>query len=198
MTETCAVDGCDGTYLTRGWCRPHYMRWYRHGDPLGWTRPVAQDPKVRFQKFVSIGQAPLHRPALGACHLWTGVLNGDGYGFFRPRKNERGWQAHRWAFTQAGGVIPTDYVLDHLCRVRACVNPLHLEPVTNAENLRRGLGWGLRNGMRSKCRNGHEYTPENSRFTPEGWIRCRTCQRQHDKAAQERRQSRIPAERSAA
>lgn len=71
-------------------------------------------------------------------------------------------------------------VIDHLCRVRLCVNPSHLEAVTNLENLRRGAGYGLQNGMRSKCINGHRYTPKNTYTAPDGGIRCRACARNRD------------------
>ena len=86
--------------------------------------------------------------------------------------------AHRWSYEHFVGPIPDGLVIDHLCRVRHCVNPDHLEPVTNEENLRRGAGYGLRNGMRSACINGHEYTPENTYTHPtKGSVTCRECAR---------------------
>lgn len=71
----------------------------------------------------------------GGCHLWIGSLRG-GYG--RMRANGRTQEAHRVAYEEHYGPIPTGLVLDHKCRVRCCINPLHLEPVTHAENIRRG------------------------------------------------------------
>jgi hypothetical protein len=71
------------------------------------------------------------------------------------------------------GPIPEGLTIDHLCRAIRCVNPAHLEPVTNAENIRRAA---LANA-RSHCPHGHEYTPENSYFDPKGGRRCRECQR---------------------
>ena len=69
------------------------------------------------------------------CWIWIGGANERGYG----RTNWRGRMqpAHRVMFERAGGVVPPGYQLDHLCRVPACVNPDHLEPVTGAENARR-------------------------------------------------------------
>lgn len=65
------------------------------------------------------------------------------------------WQTWR-------GPIPAGLTLDHLCRVRACVNPAHLEPVTLAENKRRGESPAARKARQTHCMRGHEFTPENT------------------------------------
>lgn len=70
------------------------------------------------------------------CWLWTGALNSAGYGHFA--REGLGVVAHRWFYEQANGPIPAGLVLDHVCRTPRCVNPAHLEAVTNAENCRRG------------------------------------------------------------
>lgn len=80
----------------------------------------------------------------GFCWLWTGPVNNCGYGqtAFRGRT----WVAHRIIYTLLVGEIPKGLQLDHLCHVRLCVNPDHLEPVTKAENMRRAAkrnGWVL-------------------------------------------------------
>ena len=70
------------------------------------------------------------------CWLWTSTIVWNGYGQFRI--DNRRVYAHRFAYEQVNGTIPAGLDLDHLCRVRRCVNPAHLEPVTRRENLRRG------------------------------------------------------------
>lgn len=70
------------------------------------------------------------------CWLWRSSKQGLGYGAFKSRG--RSYQAHRYAY-EVMAPIPEDMDLDHLCCVKACVNPFHMEPVTAAENRRRAL-----------------------------------------------------------
>ena len=86
-------------------------------------------------------EAKIHFEPNSGCWLWAGADNGVGYGKYR------GKYAHRVAYEAARGAIPEGMFLDHLCRVRCCVNPDHLEPVTNVENIRRGMaGHHMKNG----------------------------------------------------
>jgi hypothetical protein len=123
-------------------------------------------PQERFEKYVK-------RETHG-CWLWTGALNDDGYGrFFFNGKN---CHAHRVAYELGVGPIPEGLVIDHLCRNRCCVNPSHLEPVTLAENIRRGddtlKAWKLR---LTHCPHGHEYSPENTRVKVINGRKSRDC-----------------------
>ena len=105
------------------------------------------------------GPPSAHRPDLGPCWLWTGALDPKGYGRIGDRGATR--LVHRVAYELVLGSIPDDLPLDHLCRVSGCVNPAHLEPVTSAENTRRGLGGVLK----THCKNGHPWIPENITMT---------------------------------
>lgn len=86
----------------------------------------------------------------GDCWLWTARLKPDGYGIFKNKLPDGRWiyvYAHRFAYESVRGPIPDGLTIDHLCRVRNCVNPDHLEPVTRNENMRRS--------RKAECRRGH-------------------------------------------
>lgn len=144
----CAVEGCERPARTQGWCRMHYQRWVRNGD-VGTA--AGRSRSSDFWSHVDKdGPVPQHRPELGPCWLWTGASDIKGYGRLR-RRNGRGYhKAHRLAYEALVGPIPEGLVLDHVCHNgsgcaggdgcphRACVNPAHLEPVTQRTNVRRG------------------------------------------------------------
>ncbi len=108
------------------------------------------------------------------CWLWTGYYTGGQYGgFYVAGKMLR---AHRFSYEALVGPIPDGLVLDHICRVRLCVNPSHLRVVTQFENTMIGEGVTARNARKTHCSKGHEFTPENTRLTSraEGRV-CLTC-----------------------
>lgn len=117
-------------------------------------------------------------PTLGRCWIWTGATGSDGYGKFTP-ESYRSIGAHRQAYLLAYGAIPDGATIDHLCRVRNCVNPAHLEAVSNRENILRGEGAPARNARKTHCPNGHELSEENVYTYPDGRRQCRICRRDY-------------------
>lgn len=113
------------------------------------------------------------------CWLWTGILNHYGYGVFTVQALNV--PAHRWAYEYIRELIPDGMTLDHLCRVRNCVRPDHLEVVTNGENVLRGVSASAINARKTHCIRGHEFTEANTIVTPRKagrqrtGRRCRTC-----------------------
>lgn len=127
--QPCRVDGCDSPVIAVELCNNHYRRFKRYGDPTaGRATPGSRTTEARFW-----GKVDKNGP--GGCWLWTDVPNGAGYGTFRV--GSKIVMAHRYVLTLAGQSPADSMTVDHLCRVRLCVNPAHLEEVTNAENLRR-------------------------------------------------------------
>ena len=142
----------------------------------------------RFNNFV----AP---EPISGCWLWMGYDNGPGYGMISIERGEE-QLAHRVSYELFRGAIPPGLDVDHLCRVRCCVNPDHLEPVTRSVNLRRGVGPKLareRQLAKTHCPKGHPYSGDNLKVyvgagrTPER--RCRICVRAAWRAYREKKES---------
>jgi hypothetical protein len=141
----------------------------------------------------------------GFCWLWRGKLNEKGYASTTHKGKSTG--AHRKAYEMLIGPIPEGLELDHLCRIRHCCNPDHLEPVTHLENVARAKAF--RNlahthtraqkakrpeGRLTHCKHGHELTEANTlvskRATGSVRVRCKTCQ--HDTQERNRRNAGLP------
>lgn len=111
----------------------------------------------------------------GGCIVWMGAKNTGGYG--QIWCDERKKMTHRIMYELAHGPIPIGLTIDHLCRVRSCCNPDHLEAVTQGENVRRGDV--MVDPDREFCANGHRWADGNRYMPPDGYIRCRQCNRDH-------------------
>lgn len=119
---------------------------------------------------------------LWGCHRWQRKPNNCGYGSFY------GKGAHVVAYERAYGPVPPGHEVDHLCRVRDCVNPDHLEAVTHRENLIRSpRTLASINRAKTVCLRGHPYNEANTYVTPEGHRQCRACRRINDAARRRRR-----------
>ncbi|MGE3448999.1 MAG: HNH endonuclease signature motif containing protein [Microbacteriaceae bacterium] len=117
--------------------------------------------------------------ASGPCWIWQGKSK-LGYGFVKRGGKE--YRAHRWLWEQVVGPIPDGLVIDHLCRNTLCVNPDHLEPVTNRENVVRGIRpaqLAVRFADRTHCKRGHEWV--------QGDALCKQCRRERGRVYDARR-----------
>ncbi len=122
----------------------------RHSGPVAWT-------KERLWSWV------IPEPNSG-CWLWTGTVNRGGYA--------RGGKIHRLTYEIFKGPIQANMTVDHICRVRCCINPDHLQLVTQGDNVRRAI-----RKLKTHCNYGHELTAENLVIRPKrrGAGQSRTC-----------------------
>lgn len=111
----------------------------------------------------------------GGCWLWTGAIS-NGYGEIRRSGKRKKVLAHRWAYESLVGPVPNGLCLDHLCRVRNCVNPSHLEAVTLGENTLRGVGLSAINRNKTHCSKGHPFSKDNTRMYKSDRV-CIACQK---------------------
>lgn len=137
------------------------------------------DPEIRFSRMLREVGPPDIDPSLGPCIIHLGADNGNGYVQFRYA-GKNGY-AHRYAWERVNGPIPAGLTVDHLCEVRRCVNVEHFILADGVENyLRTKLA-------KTECKNGHEYTPENTLRGVRGTRKCRTCRDRDARASQARR-----------
>lgn len=154
----CSLPECDKKVFVRGWCSTHYWRWYRHGDPT-----VEPRRPQTFEEYLAASVE------IGDCWLWTKTIKAHGYG--SAAFGGKHHNAHLLVWRQLVGEIPLGLQLDHLCRVRHCVNPDHLQPVTPKVNSERGA----KASKRWCVRNHDLWDVDNTRIRPNGTRACRKC-----------------------
>lgn len=157
MTVTgrrCTIEGCARKLKCKGLCNLHYVRLQRNG-----TTDIIRVPVE-------------HLVTDDGCWLWQGGLNSSGYG------------PHRRYYERANEPIPKGLTIDHLCKVRHCVNPEHMEVVSYQENLTRKFD--------AICSNGHQRTEMNTYFY-NGQRMCRTCRASAARLFRARRSGRVAA-----
>lgn len=138
-------------------------------ETAGEGEPTRTGPSPA-QLFTTLPERIQTKIQIADCWLWFGCTTADGYG--RLTWNRQVHNAHRVVYELLVGPIPTGLQVDHLCFVKNCVNPAHLQPVTQAENRRRWMK------THTHCPHGHEYTPQNTAIMKSSGGRvCRECER---------------------
>lgn len=141
--------------------------------------------KRQLEKFWAFVQKPADDQ--DACWTWQGMTTANGYGrisfALAYGQHVREIRAHRVAYILTHGSVSPDLVIDHLCRNRLCVNPAHLEAVTDRVNILRGAGLAAQYAARTHCARGHDLMdPANTRTDPDRSRKCRACERLRDQA----------------
>ncbi|WP_443055402.1 HNH endonuclease signature motif containing protein [Streptomyces sp. ISBFB 2968] len=168
----CAYEGCNKPAKHRGYCVACYSRLRKSG-----ALPLLPRPTLEAKLFSRIMEDET------GCWLWTGVHVGTGYGQVDVNGCKR--PAHRVVYEFLIGDIPEGLDLDHLCRVRLCVNPWHLDPVTRKINIIRGDAPRLQRA-KTHCPHGHEYDEVNTIWY-QGRRFCRECKLRRQREANRRK-----------
>lgn len=159
----CTMEGCEKPCRARRLCSTHHQRWRVRGNAnvvltawSGHDREAAIRSRVR--------KETQH-------WYWTGYKDKKGCGWYSGRP------AHVLIWEMERGPVPAGKQLDHLCRIHDCVRPECLEPVTQQENINRGIGIPVINRAKTHCPANHEYAGENLYIGRDGSRYCRQCAR---------------------
>lgn len=144
--KACSIEGCvNQGILVRSWCTKHYTRWKRHKDPHYYH--FETDIQKHFESKLVKG---------AGCWFLDGIAPGN-QGYVSVYFKGSSVRGHRASYAFYNGEIPADKQVDHMCRVRHCVNPAHLQLVTAKENsenisLRKDNSTGVRGVQRRGSR----------------------------------------------
>lgn len=175
--QNCAVTGCSREAIARGWCKSHWQKWKRNGDPLV-TKIATAEMHDLSRLLRSVRKEE-------SCWTWTGASTTGGYGQLKVRSQRL--LAHRFSYVIHHGAIPEGMEIDHTCSNPKCVNPDHLEPVTAKENTQRTIDRGRNPKVeQTHCVNGHAFDAENTYVKPNGRRACKSCARARTKAWESR------------
>lgn len=152
----CKYISCEslvGKKGAKGYCRGHYGRMRTHGTPDGYRPNITKKRPGKYD--IESKETILDRSTVGdGCWIYQGSLT-RGYG--RITRGGTSLYIHRISYELFIGEIPDGFHIDHLCEVKSCVNPFHLEPVTHAENIRRAAENRNKYGS-GYCANGHPWS----------------------------------------
>lgn len=151
---------------------------------------VTENTRHRLRNAPVLDRLLFRTSLVGECWLWLGTRCHKGYGHIRLDNNGPIRLVHRVAYEQMVALIPEGLEIDHLCGVRHCVNPAHLEAVSRLENVRRALpnhAWATRD----RCHRGHPFDEANTAvdFRRPRTRLCRACQRERSRAYLARRRA---------
>ena len=119
------------------------------------------------------------------CWEWLSSTSNTGYGQLSVKNIPRA--AHRMSYEYFNGPIPEGLWVDHVCMNKSCVNPNHLRLVTpQVSSTENTNGVGAKNAQKTHCKNGHEYSKENTHIHKLGGRRCKTCVREYDNKRKQR------------
>lgn len=161
----CTIGGCGEDVDSHGYCVKHLRRWQKWGDPH-YVAKIQHDDVTRFHSKILVSDS--------GCWLWQDVPEANGYARFSVGMGRE--LAHRWSYEHYCGSIPEGMTIDHLCRVKHCVNPEHLEVVTQKVNNLRSDNLAALNARKVKCLRGHPFDSANTYVNPSTGARhCRRC-----------------------
>ncbi len=183
--KQCAAPGCSRHSYARGFCPMHYGRWKKHGDPMLIVQP---------KKHQTLDDAMKGKFTIPESGCWEWKRRSHTFGYGAVSFQGRNIPAHRAMWILHFGSIPDGLLVCHKCDNPPCVNPDHLFLGTSTDNNRDMLSKGRmkhNHAGKTHCKDGHEFTVENTRLERNGRRTCRACERESGKRKYQRRRNAI-------